>query len=164
MPPLLVLRLLVLPLLLPRAAALHARSLASCSSDNPGDSTTAACEAWCAVTEKKYDCAFCTCKACAFCGGGAAEPAPSGGTVGVATAAKVNCAMGVTVELIKAWGGTGPGSGFRLEVVVQQWKEDAEITLAWNAAAAPPAVGAVFAASVASTSDDLRTVRFRLKP
>ena len=44
--------------------------LGACPSSNPGDSAAPQCDAFCAVEDKAYDCGFCRCKACDFCGGG----------------------------------------------------------------------------------------------
>ena len=138
-----------------------ARALAECSSSSPGDSKTAECQAWCSTTEAKFDCNFCMCKGCEFCGGtltsgttSAASGAVTGTTGGSTT---VTCPLGVSVEVIKAWGGSGRGDaavgGFRLEVVVNDWKHDALITFEFKSPA--PTINAVFAADLVSEAKEI---------
>ncbi|KAL3904452.1 MAG: hypothetical protein SGPRY_011281, partial [Prymnesium sp.] len=130
------------------------RAAAECTSGKPGDAESASCEAWCAASDKKYDCTFCMCASCAFCADGTNEAA----TLPAArVSASIDCRLGVSVELVHAWGQSGSNGGFRLEVIVQEWQQDAEITLEWSGP--PPTVGPVFAASKTSTSDDGKKAR-----
>ena len=97
------------------------------------ENSTAECQACCAASEKKYDCNFCMCKGCHFCGGNLAQGAMTTVVAPSVSAASnsIECPLGVSVEVLQSWGGNSPNRGFRPEVVVQQWQRDMLFTLRW---------------------------------
>lgn len=140
------------------SAANRRLAAAACSSPSPGDSVTMKCEAWCSASEKAFDCNFCMCKACSFCGG-EVGPRLSSSSAPVPARVKVECPLGVSVELIKSWGEGSSNGGFRLEVVVQRWDPDTLVNFQWSGS--PPTVSAAFAADVVAQTDG--HVSFKLR-
>ena len=123
------------PLLLLASAATASAGGNKCKSKNPGDSTTEACEPWCSATDRTFDCGFCMCKECNFCGGAivpegaqddkaSAAAAASHDSNGYAKAKAEQCPLGASTRVLKHW-----ETGFRLHVMVDQWTPGASFTL-----------------------------------
>ena len=138
-----------------------------CSSANPGDSNKELCESWCSASDKTYDCSFCMCKACTFCGGhetpGSGKKIGTGGsptsipTTGEAVSiAKHFCSLGAEVRIKSSW-----ASGFRMHVAISDWKPGAIVSITWAHGQVAPAVQSTFSADV--IQGEGQTVVFRLK-
>ena len=121
--------------LLVLACAAHA--LAGCGSGSPGDSESPQCDAFCSEHDKAYDCNYCRCKACDFCGGSGLQST---------RIAPGKCSLGVTLEVARQW-----STGFQLEVMVANWKEGAVFTLDWQTLT-PPVVQKAFMANIVGAS------------
>ena len=130
-------RAAMLRALLVLACAAHA--LAGCPSGSPGDSASPQCDAFCSEHDKAYDCNYCRCKACDFCGG-------NGAGLQSTHIAPGKCSLGVTLEVARQW-----STGFQLEVMVADWKEGAVFTLDWKTLT-PPVVQKAFMANIVGAS------------
>lgn len=138
--------------------ALHAAAAvtgATCSSANKGDATTEKCEGWCSQTDRAFDCGFCWCKACSYCGSGASETKDPAGVSDVTVPVpRAQCSLGASVSTKVAW-----ATGFRMHVEVQTWTPGAVFTLEWQGEA--PSVQTSFSAD-AVTRDGPKAI-FRLR-
>ena len=120
-----------------------------CPSSNPGDSSSPQCDAFCSSVDKAYDCGFCRCQACDFCGGG-------GGIDGKpARIAPATCSLGVSLQVMQEW-----STGFRLEVSVADWRPGAIFTLDWKSPT-PPGVKQSFSADVVETGPTYTVFKLR---
>ena len=121
---------------------------AGCPSSNPGDSAKPQCDDFCAAQDKAFDCSFCRCQACDFCSRGGDK------TSRIAAAV---CNLGVTIGVAQDW-----GTGFRLEVVVRDWRPGAVFTLDWKVPT-PPTIKSVFAADLIEAVGSTSVFRLRSK-
>ena len=119
--------------------ACAAHTLAGCPSGSPGDSASPQCDTFCSEHDKAFDCNYCRCKACDFCGG-------NGAGLQSTHIAAGKCSLGVTLEVSRQW-----STGFQLEVMVADWREGAVFTLDWKTLT-PPVVQKAFMASIVGAS------------